>query len=114
MNRWNRFFIKVFFERSDRQQMDLIPKMNGEELLNYDFYFHDPRVLPLLFIYRARNYFETLFEDEKEDWKRYLSMKREYYKHKYQPKYETLLKSAIEAQDSNKISLLESIKSEYL
>lgn len=103
-----------FFERSDRQQMDLIPKMNGEELLNYDFYFHDPRVLPLLFIYRARNYFETLFEDEKEDWKRYLSMKREYYKHKYQPKYETLLKSAIEAQDSNKISLLESIKSEYL
>lgn len=103
-----------FFERSDRQQMDLIPKMNGQELLNYDFYFHDPRALPLLFIYRARNFFDTLFDDEQEDWKRYILMKREYFKNKYQQKYTHLLEITHQTQDHDKVALLTSIKSEYL
>ena len=102
-----------FFERSDRQQMDLIPKMNGEELLHYDFYFHDPRALPLLFIYRARNFFETLFEDEKEDWKRYILMKREYFKNKYQSKYHSLLAQAKENHQLDQLQLLESIEIHY-
>lgn len=102
-----------FFERQDRQQMDLIPKMDGQELLQYDFYFHDPRVQPLLFIYRARNYFETLFDDEQEDWKRYLLMKREYFKNKYQQKYESLLQHSQQTKENDKIALLEFIKSEY-
>lgn len=111
-----------FFERSDRQQMDLIPQMTGEALLQYDFYFHDPRLQPLLFIYRARNYFETLFEDEKEDWKRYILMKREYFKSKYQQKYHSLLKATQAGKEADseddrtqeKMKLLASIESEYL
>lgn len=102
-----------FFERSDRQQMDLIPQMTGEELLNYDFYFHDPRALPLLFIYRARNFFDSLFEDEKEDWKRYILMKREYFKNKYHQKYCSLLEAVQQEAHPEKITLLENIKSYY-
>lgn len=103
-----------FFEKSDRQQMNLIPQMSGEELLHYDFYFHDPRVQPLLFIYRARNFFDTLFEDEKEDWQRYLLMKREYFKNRYQQKYESLLQASIAAESAAETTLLEAIKSEYV
>lgn len=102
-----------FFERSDRKQMDLIPEMSGAELLNYDFEFHDPRAASLLFIYRARNFFESLFEDEKEDWKRYTLMKREYFKKSYQPKFEALLLEAHQAKADEKIQCLESIAHFY-
>lgn len=103
-----------FFERQDRQQMDLIPKMSGNELLQYDFNFHDQRALPLLFIYRARNFAETLFPDEAEDWNRYLIMKREYFKNKYQQKFLDLLNIANTENNAEKIALLKSIETYYL
>lgn len=102
-----------FFERKDRHQMDLVPKMNGEELKYHEFYFDDPRLDPLLFIYRARNYFETLFEDEQEEWQRYILLKREYYRTRYQPIYEALLEEATAADDHHKIALLQSIGHYY-
>lgn len=103
-----------FFERKDRQQMDKIPMMSGEELKNFDFYFDDPRVLPLLFIYRARNFFDTLFDDEKEDWKRYILMKREYYKNRYQQSFTELLTAARQDNNTTHLAILESIKDHYL
>lgn len=102
-----------FFDRKDRQQMDQIPHMDGETLKSYDFYFEDPRALPLLFIYRARHFFETLFDDEKEDWHRYSLMKREYFKNKYQSIFFQLLQESKDANDAVKTALLESIKSYY-
>ncbi|PWD86365.1 exodeoxyribonuclease I [Ignatzschineria cameli] len=102
-----------FFERKDRHQMDLVPKMNGEELKYHEFYFDDPRLDPLLFIYRARNYFETLFEDEQEEWQRYILLKREYYRTRYQPTYEALLEEATATDDHHKIALLQSIGHYY-
>ena len=103
-----------FFERKDRQQMDRIPHLNGEELMAYDFYFDDPRLEPLLFIYRARNFFETLFEDEQEEWKRYMLMKREYFKAKYQQSFKDLLEVAKENNNEAQIELLLSIETLYL
>ncbi|MDM1545990.1 exodeoxyribonuclease I [Ignatzschineria indica] len=102
-----------FFERKDRHQMDLIPKMSGEELKYHEFYFDDPRLEPLLFIYRARNYFETLFEDEQDEWQRYILLKKEYYRSRYQPIYKTLLEEAETDEDQNKIALLQSIQHYY-
>lgn len=102
-----------FFERKDRQQMDRIPHMDGETLKSYDFYFDDPRALPLLFIYRARNFFDTLFDDEKEDWNRYTIMKREYFKAKYLSIFVESLQYAKENNHTEHIALLESIESHY-
>lgn len=102
-----------FFERKDRQQMDKIPHMDSESLKSFDFHFEDPRALPLLFIYRARNFFDTLFEDEKEDWNRYVIMKREYFKNKYQSAFVTLLTQAKAENNTAQIALLESIESYY-
>ncbi len=79
-----------FFNDQDREQMNQIPHMNGDELLYSEFYFEDPRLEPLLFLYRAKNHFHTLFEEEQEEFRRYAQARKTILKALYAPRFKEL------------------------
>ncbi|WP_034855723.1 exodeoxyribonuclease I [Ignatzschineria larvae DSM 13226] len=98
-----------FFEAQDRHKMAKIPTMNGVALRDFEFNFHDPRLEPLLFIYRARNFFATLYTDEQTQWQNYVRLKRTYFINEYQAKFNTLLQEAETAGNEQQIALLRSL-----
>lgn len=100
-----------FFNDQDREQMNQIPEMTGEELLYAEFYFEDPRLEPLLHLYRAKNHFDTLFEEEQEEFRRYAQARRALFKAHYAPQFEALL--AEYANDPEKLNLLNQIAHYY-
>jgi exodeoxyribonuclease-1 len=57
-----------FFSDSDRRLMEEIHLMSPERLAGHQPPFADPRLAPLLFRYRARNWPETLGEEEAIRW----------------------------------------------
>jgi exodeoxyribonuclease-1 len=57
-----------FFNDSDRAEMNQIRKLSAEKLGHYDSNFYDPRLPEMLFRYRARNYAETLNQQEQQRW----------------------------------------------
>jgi len=61
----------AFFSDSDKAQMDVLHQINVEQLATHQFEFNDPRLTPMLFKYRARNYPHLLNEDEKQQWQLY-------------------------------------------
>ena len=60
-----------FFSRDDSQRMDTIRHTHVDELTNLQFNFDDPRLQEMLFRFRARNYPETLNEEEHKQWNHY-------------------------------------------
>ncbi|SHH22097.1 Exodeoxyribonuclease I subunit C [Ferrimonas marina] len=57
-----------FFSDSDRAQMELVRDTAPQNLSALEPQFSDPRLAPLFFRYRARNYPETLSEQELQRW----------------------------------------------
>jgi len=60
-----------FFPDSDRRQMGRVRGLAPDELVQAAFVFQDPRLEQMLFRYRARNWPESLNEDEREEWDAY-------------------------------------------
>ena len=60
-----------FFSRDDNQRMDTIRKTPVDKLINLQLNFDDPRLAEMLFRFRARNYPETLNEEECKQWNIY-------------------------------------------
>ncbi|MFL0806843.1 MAG: exodeoxyribonuclease I [Oceanobacter sp.] len=60
-----------FFSRADKQAMDAIHRLKPEGLAQYPNPFKDKRGDEMLFRYRARNYPDTLTEDEHERWEQF-------------------------------------------
>jgi exodeoxyribonuclease-1 len=60
-----------FFSRDDNQRIDSIRNANIKELASLHFNFDDKRLDEMLFRYRARNYLETLDDDELKRWNDY-------------------------------------------
>jgi len=60
-----------FFSHSDKNEMEAIRKSDFKSLKTMKFEFKDPRLETMLFRYRARNAYETLSEEEKNEWKEY-------------------------------------------
>lgn len=60
-----------FFSRDDRQRMDRILQSEPSGLGDFPLVFDDPRLPEMLFRYRARNWPETLNEEERERWREY-------------------------------------------
>lgn len=60
-----------FFSDTDRAAIDIILATAPENLPALDIRFTDPRLQPLLFRYRARNFFYTLDHDEQLRWLEY-------------------------------------------
>ncbi len=57
-----------FFGDADRAQIELVRNTEAAHLAALEPAFKDPRLTPLLFLYRARNYPETLNESELVKW----------------------------------------------
>ena len=64
-----------FFSNADKQAMDEIQRMQGWDLADYPNPFQDERGEEMLFRYRARNFADTLSEDERERWEQYRTEK---------------------------------------
>ncbi len=60
-----------FFSDDDRNRMQTIRDMAPEQLARPGMNFDDERLPEMLFRYRARNYPDTLSEDERRDWQNY-------------------------------------------
>lgn len=60
-----------FFSRDDRQRMDRILQINPEALGDFPLVFDDARLPEMLFRYRARNWPETLDDEERARWREY-------------------------------------------
>jgi len=60
-----------FFSRDDTQRIDTIRNTPVNELASLHFNFDDARLEEMLFRYRARNYPETLNEQEHKQWNAY-------------------------------------------
>jgi hypothetical protein len=57
-----------FFPDADRRQMDQLRRLSPQALAQARFNFRDPRLETMLFRYRARNWPETLSQEEREEW----------------------------------------------
>jgi len=57
-----------FFSTGDKNAMEIIRETKPKDLPALDLVFQDPRLEPLLFQYRARNYPTTLDEQERQRW----------------------------------------------
>jgi len=60
-----------FFSRDDTQRIDTIRNTHVNELASLHFNFDDARLEEMLFRYRARNYPETLNNQEQKQWNGY-------------------------------------------
>ena len=60
-----------FFSRDDAQRIDTIRNTHVDELASLHFNFDDNRLEEMLFRFRARNYPETLSEQEHKQWNDY-------------------------------------------
>jgi exodeoxyribonuclease-1 len=60
-----------FFSRDDSQRIDTIRSTRPDKLADLQFNFDDKRLTEMLFRYRARNYRETLSEQELKQWNNY-------------------------------------------
>lgn len=60
-----------FFSRDDNQRMDTIRETPANKLAALHFNFDDARLEEMLFRYRARNFPETLSEEENKQWNIY-------------------------------------------
>ncbi len=67
-----------FFSHSDKAQMDILRGLTPEQLSNHPFTFQDERLSVLLFRYRARNYPQTLTNEEQQKWQQYCQNKLQY------------------------------------
>lgn len=61
----------AFFSNADKQVMEKIHAMSPWDLADWTASFKDPRGEEMLFRFRARNYPDTLSEDEQERWEQY-------------------------------------------
>jgi len=57
-----------FFHDNDKKQFAQIRKSTAEQLANAHYHFQDHRLTEMLFRYRARNFPESLTQDEKKRW----------------------------------------------
>lgn len=60
-----------FFSDSDKVAMEQIRLTPADQLSEAEFAFQDPRLEEMLFRYRARNYPNTLMEEETAQWEQY-------------------------------------------
>ena len=60
-----------FFSANDKHRMEQVHQLSPAELSVEEFNFEDQRIPEMLFRYRARNYPDSLSEDEKNHWNEY-------------------------------------------
>jgi exodeoxyribonuclease-1 len=66
-----------FFGPEDKKVMEQIPYLSAEDLKSASYQFNDARIAPLLFLYRAKNFPETLSSEEYQEWEKHCDIRRE-------------------------------------
>ncbi|MEI8632854.1 exodeoxyribonuclease I [Vibrio sp. PP-XX7] len=96
-----------FFNPADKAAMEIIRETSPEALKDLSLTFQDPRIKPLLFRYRARNYPETLDYHEQQQW---LAHCQDYFSH-HMESYILQLENLVYEHESNesKMHILKSI-----
>ena len=61
-----------FFSSEDRQVMAAVQEAAADQLSGFRGQFRDPRLPEMLFRFRARNYPESLTQDETERWQEFV------------------------------------------
>ncbi|BDY04220.1 exodeoxyribonuclease I [Ferrimonas sp. YFM] len=94
-----------FFSDSDRSQMELIRTTAPEHLAALNPQFSDPRLAPLFFRFRARNFPQTLSEQEQKRWHNHCQERIN------DPEYVMRLEQLVEThqQDETKMALLKAL-----
>ncbi|WP_151703004.1 exodeoxyribonuclease I [Nitrincola alkalilacustris] len=64
-----------FFSDTDRKLMEQVRRADLEQLAELDLPFQDPRLEEMLLRYKARNFPQTLSDDEQQRWEEYRSQK---------------------------------------
>ena len=64
-----------FFGAADKQAMAQIRHSTAEQLQSWQGQFRDQRLVPMLLRYRARNFPESLNEEEQQQWREYRAEK---------------------------------------
>ena len=67
----DRMIYSGFFDQHDKMQMQRVHSLTPDELGSTTFSFQDPRLEAMLFRYRARNWPESLSDDEQQRWQRF-------------------------------------------
>ncbi|MBF9000135.1 MULTISPECIES: exodeoxyribonuclease I [Vibrio] len=96
-----------FFSPADKAAMEIIRESDPEALGSLDIQFNDPRIAPLLFRYRARNYPWTLNDTEQRQWTHHC---RDYFEQNLES-YMLNLENLVHEHESDtkKIALLKSV-----
>lgn len=96
-----------FFSNADKATIDIIRNSSPAQLIDFELNVEDARIKPLLFRYRARNFPETLDEQEQMRWANYL---RDYYE-THLPEYMDNLQQKFAEHEGNdkNIQILTSI-----
>lgn len=100
-----------FFDHKDKRRIAQIPYLPAEDLAVGAKEFNDARIEPLLFLYRAKNFPQSLSEDEKKTWETYCAEKRQANLSKLQKEY--VEKVEMYHNDSEKSQLLAGCRSLY-
>jgi exodeoxyribonuclease-1 len=96
-----------FFNPADKAAMEIIRETAPESLKEIQLTFHDDRIKPLLFRYRARHYPETLDQHERQEW---LTHCQDYFS-QHMDEYIIRLENLVHEheQDPQKMQILKSI-----
>jgi exodeoxyribonuclease-1 len=64
-----------FISNEDKQRMEQLHQMSADQLASNPVLFSEDRLNQLMFLYRARNYPQSLTHQEQQRWQRYRSDK---------------------------------------
>lgn len=103
-----------FFDDADRAAMDALRQMSDVQLAQINTRFRDDRIEELLFRYRARNYPDSLDEDDRNRWREQVAHRWRKDRHP-ETELENIerLKSEISSEETERLALLEDL-SNYL
>ncbi|WP_236783590.1 exodeoxyribonuclease I, partial [Aliivibrio fischeri] len=96
-----------FFSHADKATIDIIRQSTPEQLIDFEPNVTDPRIKPLLFRYRARNFPHTLNEAEQLRWHAHL---QDYFQ-THLPDYEASFESLYLESEGNdkKVAILKAV-----
>ncbi len=80
-----------FFSKNDKNIIETIPSSSATTLQRTSFSFEDARLSPLLLLYRAKNFPETLSDSEKIQWKNYAEYRKKEHRDEYAPIFDQLM-----------------------
>ncbi len=97
-----------FFSDADRKLMDVVRESTSEQLVMLNLPFRDRRLPEMLFRYRARNFPETLDEQERQRWETFRHSRMG--KHQWQLFEQSMNGAESSASDAESMQVLTALR----